>query len=142
MQIDRMTIDDAPELAALDKICFAAAWSEKSFREEAENGLARYFVARDDGRIVGYGGVWIVREEGQISNIAVLPEYRRKGLASAILEKIISECSRQEQLVLEVRESNLGAIRLYQKFGFESCGMRKNFYHSPMENAVVMIKKL
>ncbi len=141
MQIYKMTIDDAAELATVDKLCFAVPWSEQSFREEAENSVARYFVAREDNKIIGYGGVWLVQGEGQISNIAVLPEYRRGKVASKILEKIIEECAEAEQIVLEVRESNNGAIALYEGFGFEACGIRKNFYHSPIESAVVMVKK-
>lgn len=140
MQITRMNKDDAAELAKLDKICFAAAWSEQSFREEADNRLARYFLAREDNRIIGYCGVWLVQDEGQITNIAVLPEYRRRGIATALLKYLIDECGECTQIVLEVRESNLDAIRLYEKFGFKKAGIRKNFYHSPTENGIVMIR--
>ncbi len=140
MQIIKMTADHAKALAELDKECFAVPWSEKSFREETENALARYFVAEKDGKIIGYGGVWVVGEEGQITNIAVLPEYRRCGVASLLLEKILEECTGLCRIVLEVRKSNIGAISLYEKFGFKNVGERKNFYHSPTENAIIMIR--
>lgn len=140
LKIIKMTTGHVKALAELDKACFAVPWSENSFRNEAENALAKYFVAEENGEIVGYGGVWIVGEEGQITNIAVLPKYRRCGIASMLLEKIIEECTGLCRIVLEVRESNKGAISLYEKFGFKNVGTRKNFYHSPTENAIIMIR--
>ncbi len=140
MIIARMTINDAKELAELDKICFAVPWSEKAFCEEAENKIARYFVAKDDDKIIGYAGFWLVADEGQITNIAVLPEYRKMGIASKLLVSIIEESKDLARLVLEVRESNNAAIALYEKFGFKRVGMRKSFYHSPTENAIIMIR--
>lgn len=138
MEINRMKKSDAAELANLDKICFSVPWSEKSFAEEAENTLAEYFVAREE-KIVGYGGIWLVADEGQITNIAVLPEARGRGIASDILKKLI-EAAGGKSIVLEVRESNASAIALYEKHGFEKAGIRKNFYHSPSENAIIMIR--
>lgn len=140
LQIVKMTAKHAAELAELDKVCFAVPWSEESFLKEAENSLAKYFVAEENDKIIGYGGVWCVQEEGQITNIAVLPEYRRSGVASKILEEIIDECADMERIVLEVRESNASAIALYEKYGFKNVGMRRNFYHSPTENAIIMIR--
>ena len=140
MRIIKMTEKHASGLAELDKICFSVPWSENSFREEAGNSLAKYFVAEDEGKIIGYAGVWCVQDEGQITNIAVLPEYRRCGIASALLEKLISECEDLARLVLEVRESNSGAVALYEKYGFKRVGIRKNFYHSPTESAIIMIR--
>lgn len=140
MEIIKMTKEDAGELEALDKLCFSVPWSEKSFIEEAENPLATYFVAKENNEIIGYGGIWQVQDEGQITNIAVHPDARKKGIASAILEKLIGEAKSSERIVLEVRESNIAAICLYEKFGFKNCGIRKNFYHSPAENGIVMIR--
>ncbi|MCC8168869.1 MAG: GNAT family N-acetyltransferase [Oscillospiraceae bacterium] len=77
MEITRMTAEDAHELAELDKKCFAIPWSEKSFADEAENSLAIYFVARENGAPIGYAGFWTVSGEGDITNKAVLPKYRR-----------------------------------------------------------------
>ncbi len=139
MEIVKMTKEDAPELARLDRICFSVPWSEKSFSDEAENALAGYFVAKEDGKILGYGGIWMVADEGQITNIAVLPEYRKLGIASKLLLKLI-EYADGKSIVLEVRESNKAAICLYEKYGFKNAGVRKNFYHSPVENAIIMIR--
>ena len=139
MEIIKMEKNDAAELAQLDKVCFAVPWSEKSFSDEAENALATYFVAKDNGKIVGYGGIWIVADEGQITNIAVIPEARRCGIASKILEKLL-DAAIDMPVVLEVRKSNSGAIALYEKYGFSQIGERKNFYHSPVENAIIMMR--
>ncbi len=141
MKIAPMTIEDAKELAVLDKLCFSVPWSEKSFCEEAENPLATYFVAREDDKIVGYGGIWNVSGEGQITNIAVHPDMRKKGIASRILEALIECATLCEKIFLEVRESNTAAICLYEKYGFTKCGVRKNFYHSPVENGIIMIRE-
>ena len=141
MKIAPMTIEDAKELAVLDKLCFNVPWSEKSFCEEAENPLATYFVAKEDEKIVGYGGIWNVSGEGQITNIAVHPDMRKKGIASEILKQLISSSKTFEKIFLEVRESNTAAICLYEKYGFKKCGIRKNFYHSPTENGIIMIRE-
>ena len=140
MNIVPMTTEDAKALAELDKLSFAVPWSEKSFLEEANNRLARYFVAKDEGKIIGYGGIWLVSGEGNITNIAVHPEWRKKGIASKILEELIKSAEGCGQIFLEVRESNIAAISLYEKHGFKNCGVRKNFYHSPVENGIIMIR--
>ncbi len=140
MKIVPMTTEDARDLAELDLLCFAVPWSEKSFLEEANNPLARYFVAKDEEKIIGYGGIWLVSGEGQITNIAVHPGMRKKGIASAILDELIKSAEACEQIFLEVRESNAAAISLYEKHGFKNCGVRKNFYHSPTENGIIMIR--
>lgn len=140
MKIVPMTTEDASALAKLDQLCFAVPWSEKSFREEAQNPLAGYFVAKENDEIIGYGGIWLVSGEGQITNIAVHPDFRKKGIASGILEELILFAKDCGQIFLEVRESNSAAIRLYEKYGFKNCGIRKNFYHSPIEDGIIMIR--
>lgn len=131
---------DTKYLAELDKVCFAVPWSEQSFIDETENEMAYYYVATVEEIPVGYIGFWKVIDEGHITNIAVSPEYRRKGLASAMLEKVIKAAydNNLYLLTLEVRKSNLAAQSLYAKYGFESLGERKNYYHLPTENAVIM----
>ena len=139
MEITKIKPQDAAQLALLDKECFSVPWSEKSFAEEAQNPLATYFVAREDGKIIGYGGFWTTIDEAQITNIAVHPDYRKRGVASKILEEILASAT-CKSFVLEVRKSNLAAISLYEKYGFSACGERKNFYHTPTENAIIMIR--
>ena len=141
MEITKMTEKDCYILAELDKKCFAVPWSEQSFLEEAKNQLATYLLAREDGKIVGYCGFWRVSGEAQVTNIAVLPEYRRRKIAKTLAEKMLEICAEDEQIVLEVRESNEIAISFYEKLGFERAGRRKHFYHSPIEDGITMIRR-
>lgn len=139
-----MTAADAGDMAAIDKICFAVPWSEKAFCDEAENDLAVYFIAKDDGKCVGYAGFWNVSGEGGITNVAVLPEYRRKGIASALISEMIKKANELslDLLTLEVRRSNTAARALYNKFGFEIIGGRKRYYSDNREDALIMTLKL
>ncbi len=131
---------DAKELALLDKECFSVPWSESSFFKEASNPLAEYIIARIDDKIVGYAGFWSVSGEGQITNIAVLKEYRRNKIAYKMLSALIDRAKelKLETLSLEVRESNIAAINLYLGMSFEKVGTRKKYYKNPTENAVLM----
>ena len=140
MQILPILESDAKELAELDKKCFSVPWSEKSFEDESKNKIAVYYVAKIDEKIVGYAGFWHVADEGDITNIAVSPECRRQGIASKLLEQLIAEAKQRklELLTLEVRESNVAAITLYERYGFEKIGKRKRFYTNPEEDALIM----
>lgn len=131
---------DTKQLAELDKVCFAVPWSEQAFIDETENELANYIIAEDNGAVIGYVGYWKVVDEGHITNIAVSPDYRRKGIASEMLSRIIKAAYDDNLylLTLEVRKSNIAAQKLYEKFGFEPLGERKNYYHLPTEDAVIM----
>ena len=141
MEITKMTEKDCRILAELDKKCFAVPWSEQSFLEEARNQLATYLLAKEDGKIVGYCGFWRVSGEAQITNIAVLPEYRRRKIAKTLAEEMLKICSEDEQIVLEVRKSNEIAISFYEKLGFEKAGLRKRFYHNPTEDGITMLRR-
>ncbi|MDD6736145.1 MAG: ribosomal protein S18-alanine N-acetyltransferase [Clostridiales bacterium] len=141
MRLERITPEDCAELAELDKRCFAVPWSEKSFREETENSLATYVLAKEDGKIIGYCGFWKVYGEVQVTNIAVLPEYRHRGVASALIDEMLAQCEGEEQFVLEVRASNSAAVSLYEKYGFKRAGVRRHFYRSPDEDGIVMIRR-
>ena len=142
--ISIMTASDADEVAEVDKICFTVPWSTKAFYDEVENDIAIYFVARDNGKCIGYAGFWNVSGEGDITNIAVLPEYRRQGVASRIITEMIKKANELslELLTLEVRRSNAAAQNLYNKFGFEVIGERKRYYSDNREDALIMTLKL
>ena len=137
-----MTAEDVPEIAALEKRCFTLPWSEKSFRDEMANKLAIYHVAKDNGACVGYAGFWNVSGEGDVTNVAVLPEYRRRGVGSSLVAEMVktAESLRLELLTLEVRKSNVAAQKLYEKFGFEILGERKRYYSDNGEDAYIMTK--
>ena len=102
-----------------------------------------FFIAQQNGSVLGYLGISVILDEGYITNIAVFPEFRKKGIASKLLE-FLFDFAKQKELSfvsLEVRESNMPAISLYKKFGFENEGFRKNFYTNPKENAIIMTKR-
>lgn len=139
-----MTLDDVAEIAELEKKCFALPWSEKSLRDEMSNKLAVYIVAKDSGHCAGYAGFWNVSGEGGITNVAVLPEYRRRGVGSMLIAKMIKIALdlKLEILTLEVRKSNTAAQGLYIKYGFDIIGERKRYYSDNGEDAWIKTKKL
>ena len=116
-------------------------WSKDSFYGELSNDLAHYYCAFDlDGNLMGYAGSWQVLDEAHITTIAVKPELRRKKIGEALLNKIISDCHKNEikYITLEVRASNTPAIKLYEKYGFKSLGNRKGYYQNNNEDALIM----
>ena len=129
-------------LAALEKAVFPFPWSEEALAL-LTGDTAFGFAAVEGDRVLSYGGVTTVLDEGQVTNIATLPEFRRVGLASRVLDAIIAEAKKRRLsvLFLEVRQSNLAARQLYEKFGFSVVGCRKGFYHHPREDALLMRKE-
>ena len=130
-------------ICEVEKICFEKPWSRRSFEEELENPLARYFVMTDGDKVTGYAGMWHIIDEGDITNIAVLPEYRNKGFGGTLLEKLISYGIENglSFLTLEVRVSNTAAINLYRKNGFYEVGLRKKYYEG-REDALLFRRDL
>lgn len=128
-------------VVAVEAQSFATPWSREAFRYELEeNRLARYFVALDGDRVAGYGGLWAILREGHITNIAVHPDYRRRGVGRALLQTLMLHAIRSglRDLTLEVRESNTAAIRLYQAAGFVVEGRRQAYYQDNREDALIM----
>lgn len=144
MNILRFEKHHIPALHKLECLCFSSPWSEKSFEEELSNPLAVFLVAEDESGVLGYVGCHFVCGEGDITNVAVHPDSRRKGIAKALLKMLEAESERFEAEVinLEVRKSNFPAISLYKQLGYEECGERPNFYTKPAENAILMAKKV
>ena len=129
-------------LAQLERECFSDPWSEKALAEELSNSNAVFRVALIDGEVAGYVGMLHVLDEGDICNVAVFDRYRRKGVASALIQHLV-DYGVENQLsfiTLEVRESNIGAQKFYETMGFETIGVRKNFYDNPKEHAILMNK--
>ncbi len=140
-EIVKMQLNHIKEAAALEKLCFSMPWSESMLLGELENPLSYYVAAvGGDGRLVGYAGMLSVLDEGYIANIAVFPEYRRMGVADALLNFLIEygETQNLSFLTLEVRKSNASAISLYRKHGFSVEGIRKKYYEQPPEDAYIM----
>lgn len=130
------------EMAALERQCFSTPWTEAMLEQELYQDTASYLVAEDEtGKVLGYAGLHVVLDEGYIDNVAVLPDYRRQGIARGLVEVF---CRFGEEklafLTLEVRASNQGAIALYEHLGFTSVGIRKAYYHKPTEDAILMTR--
>lgn len=137
--IKRMSEEHIHSIAELEKICFSEPWSENSLREEIDNKDAFFIVVADGDKVLAYGGMHISFGECYVDNIAVLPEERGKGLGEKITKALLNEAeSYGEFFTLEVRESNIPAVKLYEKLGLETVGVRKNFYRNPTENALIM----
>lgn len=127
-------------VAALERACFAQPWSEDLLAEELYNDMASYIVAVDgEERVMGYAALSAVLDEGSLDRIAVFPEYRRRGVAGALLEAFLRfGRAHLAFLTLEVRASNAAAIGLYHRYGFQEVGRRKNYYAAEHEDAILM----
>ena len=126
--------------AAVETACFAQPWSESSLELLTKEGIGVGFVCLADGRVAAYGGMICAVDEGQITNIAVLPDYRRRGMGDALVRALL-RYAKDEKLAtvtLEVRASNVAAISLYRRHGFSEVGRRKAFYSKPTEDALIL----
>ena len=130
------------QIAELEKICFSDPWSENSVASELNNPLSVWLVAEENGIVCGYVGSQTVLDETDMMNIAVHPDFRRKGIAAALIAELVRLLKERGSRILrlEVRESNAPAISLYETMGFTQLGLRKNYYRNPKENALILGK--
>ncbi|MDI3309914.1 MAG: ribosomal protein S18-alanine N-acetyltransferase [Thermoanaerobacterium sp.] len=143
IKIRPMIKSDIDKVMEIEYLSFSVPWSFESFvMEVTQNKCAHYIVAEVDGKIAGYGGFWVVVDEGHITNIAVHPYFRGQGVGSAIVEGLIELAKNNgiTSMTLEVRESNLVAQSLYKKYGFKPVGKRRGYYQDNNEDAVIMWK--
>jgi ribosomal-protein-alanine N-acetyltransferase len=140
MKVRRMRAADVDAVSELEDRCFTDPWSENMiYHDFAENSRAHFFVAESEGYVVGYVGIWTVVNNVHITTIAVDPDYRRRGIATALIKKVIEEyASERQTITLEVRPSNDAARGLYEKLGFNVSGRRKNYYSDNQEDAIIM----
>jgi ribosomal-protein-alanine N-acetyltransferase len=138
IKIVSATVDDVAQIVKIENECFTTPWSEESLSESLSNPASRFYLALCDGKTMGYIGLQIFSGEGYITNVATLPEYRKKGIATALIRRAME--NEMDFISLEVRESNLPAIRLYSSLGFENMGKRPRFYRLPDEDAIIMTK--
>ena len=138
---ERMTAEDISGVAEIEKLCFSSPWSADSLKLLTNEGIGMGMVCRKDGKVCAYGGMLIAVDEGQITNIATHPDYRRRGYGKAIVEALIkyAKINGLDSISLEVRESNAAAIELYSSLGFKVEGKRRDFYTKPTEAALIMI---
>jgi len=136
-----LTVADLREVAVIERVSFSAPWPTSAYTTElTTNRLARYVGARIGGALVGFGGIWLMVDEAHITTMAVLPENRRSGVATALLLELLQEARRGGARVatLDVRVSNNEAQRLYRSFGFVEVGRRIRYYDDNGEDALVM----
>lgn len=141
LQIKKMEYDDIDQILQIEELSYGEHhWSKESFVGELNNKISSYFCILLDNVCVGYMGMWKIIDEAHITNLSIHPSYRKKGLAQRLLLNMVEECYKDKikYITLEVRESNEKAIKLYEKFGFKSLGLRKNYYQDNNENALIM----
>jgi ribosomal-protein-alanine N-acetyltransferase len=139
--VEPMRIDDIPAVHAIESASFPTPWPPYAFRGELEtNRMAHYLVVRAGARVIAYAGVWLMVDEAHVTTFAVLPAYRRRGIGARLLSEIIelSAALGATVVTLEVRLSNAGARRLYQRFGFRPVGVRPRYYSDNGEDALIM----
>ncbi|MCP8617823.1 ribosomal protein S18-alanine N-acetyltransferase [Salirhabdus salicampi] len=145
VNIRHMRWEDIAEVIEIERLSFSSPWTKQAFEKEIANNMyASYYVMEFRGKIVGYCGLWIVIDNAQITNIAILPNYRGKGLGEKLFQYVLVQARNQgvELLSLEVRVSNVRAQKMYRKFGLQPAGIRKNYYQDNNEDALVMWVKL
>ena len=143
MMIRNMTAAEVPLVAGLEAVCFNDPWSERSVASELDNQLSLWLVAMEGERLAGYVGSQTVMGETDMMNIAVDPEFRRRGVAGQLVDALVAELKTRQShcLTLEVRASNEPARALYEKLGFQQVGLRKNYYRNPKEDALILRKE-
>ena len=143
MIIETMKSSHVAQIAELEKICFSDPWSEKSIASELNNELAFWLTAVEGEQVAGYIGSQTVMDESDMMNVAVHPDFRRKGIAEALVNALVEALKSKGSrcLTLEVRASNVPAITLYEKLGFSEIGRRKNYYRNPREDALILRKE-
>ena len=137
-----MTAADVPSVAALEKLCFSDPWSASSIASELDNPLSLWLVWEENGAAAAYLGVQRVPPQADVMNVAVSPALRRRGIARALFAELERRLPEIDELFLEVRASNSGAIALYRTLGFEQVGRRPNYYLDPREDALILRKEL
>lgn len=145
LSVDRMRATDLDEVVAIERASFTLPWSRGAFLYEMQqNRVAQCWVMREDDRIAGYVCLWEIGDEVHVTNIAVHPGWRRRGIGRALLSGILEDARRRQvrTVGLEVRPSNTEARGLYDSFGFKVVGRRKGYYYDTGEDALVMELRL
>ncbi|SFL97443.1 ribosomal protein S18-alanine N-acetyltransferase [Pelosinus propionicus] len=140
VMVRRMNTLDIDGVLAVEQQSFMTPWSREGFVNEMNNELSYYLVMVEDGKIIGYAGMWLIVDEAHVTNVAVLPEYRGKRLGEKLMSSLLEHAKKRGaiRMTLEVRASNTVAQGLYNKFGFTSQGRRRNYYTDTKEDALIM----
>jgi [ribosomal protein S18]-alanine N-acetyltransferase len=141
LAIGPMRVDHLPEVQAIEKASFTSPWPPHAYRSELEtNRLAHYLVVEVHGRVIAYGGIWLMVDEAHVTTFAVHPQWRRRHIGDQLLLALldIAVARHAHEATLEVRLSNLAARKLYEKFGFRPVGLRPRYYSDDGEDALIM----
>jgi ribosomal-protein-alanine N-acetyltransferase len=140
LKFEKLTEAHIPRIIEIEAASNSAPWSDRSFRNEATNPQAIFFVTYFEDKIVAFGGLWLCVDEAHITTVAVDPAYRRRGIARALMHRLLAlgqehgmSCS-----TLEVRAGNLSAIDLYKSLGYVDTARRRGYYPDNREDAIVM----
>ena len=138
--VERMNSFNILGVKEISDLSFSSPWSLLSMEKELINKNAIYIVIKLGSKVVAFGGMWIIFDEGHITNIAVHPDFRRNNFGDTVVENLIKIAKDKNiaSLTLEVRSSNIAAINLYKKHNFSVEGIRKNYYQSPREDGYIM----
>ncbi len=144
IEIRRMGFDDIEAVAKIERENFSVPWDENGFLSFMIREGTVFLTAFLDDRLVGYCGLISAADEADITNVSVSLDARHQGIGSRLVEELIKEAGDMgiKKIFLEVRESNVSAIALYQKHDFKQVGLRKDYYEKPTENALLMFKEL
>ena len=141
-RIEQLALYHLDDIMEIEEGCYGPHhWSRNSFAGEIDNACANYLVAvNDEGKAVGYMGVWKIFDEAHVTNLAVHPKYQKRGIAHYLILSSLDYCYKNEIkfVTLEVRQSNERAKKLYESFGFKSLGIRKKYYQDNGEDAIIM----
>ncbi|MDD4561683.1 MAG: ribosomal protein S18-alanine N-acetyltransferase [Syntrophomonadaceae bacterium] len=140
----KMTSQDIDEIMQIEQKCFTLPWSRESYRGELKNNFATYLVCDFEGKIAGYGGIWVVFEDAHITNVAVDPDFRQSGMGTALMQELEQKArdKKAQRILLEVRPSNEAALAMYRNLGYSPTGLRQNYYSDNGEDAIIMTKFL
>lgn len=135
-----MAPEDADAVEIVEKACFKIPWSRESFWKEASNENTLYLLAMDGERVIGYMGCWLSYDEAQVTNVAILPEYRNRGIGTKLFATAIEAVKEKgvTAMTLEVRPTNTPALAIYERYGFKVAGRRPHYYQDDGEDALIM----
>ncbi|WP_167630521.1 ribosomal protein S18-alanine N-acetyltransferase [Listeria valentina] len=141
LTFSKAELKDIPELLTIERAVFSSPWTAEAFLGEfTANQYAYYLLAKLNDEVIGYAGIWLILDEGHITNVAILPDYQGNGHGEALMRELISVAQKfgAKHLTLEVRTSNQPAQNLYRKLKFQNGALRKNYYPDNGEDALVM----
>lgn len=141
IEIREMQFDDLESVMEIENANFSKPWTETGFFTFLIRDDTLFLVAAEDDHILGYCGIVMVQEEGDITNVSVAKNVQNMGIGQRLMEELLMRTKEKgiQKIFLEVRESNQQAIHVYEKIGFKQISIRKNYYESPVENGLVML---